>query len=342
MAAIAVWAGGSVGVIWLNENSKANYTAKCIRENAEAREAYEREVAAQAEADRKAAEAKRVANARKAAWEKVTDRLGDSNREAHHLIWKYERQVRRFFRDKEIFAHDFAKDVLGWASLFHWGKDQILKGGEHEKYIRESFARHLFRGEDLKTLLDNAVEGFEAELDGLDARLLVELRADLPDSDLAALGIQPAFASDESLRAEFKRLREEVTRLTNRDVAVVAGREAVNWTAGGLLTATALRMAVSSGLIKDASFFSARSMTIVLIVGFALDTVLRWIIHEAGYDPEKEVVEQVHKLFNRLTKLLVEGDPDGKTPGLRAGLLELYGRRARLREAALKKLIFGL
>jgi hypothetical protein len=277
---------------------------------------------------------------RDAVWQRVAERLAESDAAAARLIDVHAARVPAFFADKKQHAPAFADDVLSWTGLWHWAESKVWGAGdEHDRHVRACFARHFFQDEDLRALVAGAVEGFSAELDGLEAQLLVQLKADLPDKDLAVLGVAPAFPSSEALQAEFRRLQQEVARVPGTDAAVLAGREAVNWSVGGLLISTALRLAVSSG---QSSFFSLRSLTIVAVVGIALDTALRWIIRQAGHDPEQEVIAQVQQLFDRLSRLLVEGEPDGRTPGLRAGLRQLSEQRARQREAALKKLILGL
>jgi len=63
------------------------------------------------------------------------------------------------------------------------------------------------------------------------------------------------------------------------------------------------------------------------------------VMHKAGYDPEGDVANKVCEALDKVEAMLLDGELESGTLGLRGELLKLQQARSRLCNEALKKLV---
>src|SRR5207244_2127211 len=97
-------------------------------------------------------------------------------------------------------ARAFATEVLSLSGKWAFVKSKLpwTDADGHNRFLRESFERLVFKGEDIKELIESAVRGYVSELEGIESAMLVDIRADLSEGELAPPELLPALGSDES------------------------------------------------------------------------------------------------------------------------------------------------
>jgi len=248
------------------------------------------------------------------AWKRVAPRIeqaaADTRAEAEASIG----QVGEFFAERRKGARAFAAAVLSLG-----GKWEFVRGkfetGSHERYIEECFERRLFRPDELKAVMESAVARFVSEAQGRENRLLVDIRADLADGELAGQDYLPALHSEEEFRLRFQAMLEEILPVVGRDVGATVGREVVSFVGSEIAaqivaeigTSLAVRLGLSGGILGTGAYSGTVTLGLGLVAGILVDMALDWIMREAGYDPEGEIAAQVEASLARLESLILDG-----------------------------------
>jgi len=316
---------------------------------------------------------------RQEAWNKVTPRLEQMQKEAEADSDRSTQQVADFFAERRQRARDFASDVLSLSGKWAYVKG-YFESGSHEKYLEDCFERDLFRSDELKTVLESTVAQYVSEIQGRENQLLVDIRADLKDGDIAAPDRLPALNSETEFRRQYEAMLEQVTPIVSRDLGINVTREMVTF-AGSEIAARivvqlgaflATRLGVSGGILGAGASSGWVTFGAGLVAAVLLDMALDWVIRQAGYDPEGEVAAKVEQALDHLESLILEGDKYAHSQydssrwwerwswseddrqkahataeaieasgslGLKHQLQRLNELRSRLREAALKRLI---
>ncbi|MGA8611150.1 MAG: hypothetical protein WB760_05445, partial [Xanthobacteraceae bacterium] len=217
----------------------------------------------------------------------------------------------------------------------------------HERFLRESFERLVFNGADIKELMESAVRGYVSELDGIENAMLVDIRADLSENDLAPPDLRPVLGSDESFQKAYAQMVERVLPVIQADMGVTAAREASSFIASDIaaqislriLTAVTARLGLSGGILGSGAALSVETLGVGLVAAVLVDKLLDVVMHRAGYDPEGDIANKVCEALDKVEAMLLDGGPESGTVGLRGELLKLQQARSVLCSEALKKLI---
>src|SRR5262249_45758547 len=120
---------------------------------------------------------------RAGAWEKVAGRLREADRASRALAEQHLARVTEFFAGRRKAADAFAEDALSFKGKWALLKSKLPYADKdgYERYLREAFERHLFTAGDLADCVRSAAAGYVTELEGVENRLLVAVRADLSD-----------------------------------------------------------------------------------------------------------------------------------------------------------------
>jgi hypothetical protein len=237
----------------------------------------------------------------------------------------------------------FAEDGLSWS-----GKWALIKGklgiGEGDAHA-ESFAKHIFTGDDLNAALENTIKGYLTDLDAIENQMLVRTRADLADSELGRGGQLPALANDQAFRGEYLRLAGGVMRTMNIDAGVQVGQQLAGLVVIDLVTPIVLRivqlvaaeLGIEAGILGSGAASGMATFGIGLTVGLVADQVIGFVLKQFGYDPEEAIVGKVRTSLERIQSLLIEGAED--KGGLRREFEAIGQARSKVQSAVFTKLL---
>ena len=286
---------------------------------------------------------------RHAAWEKIAPRLSRAERSSVQSGEKYAGRVKAFFSERKLAARAFAEEVLSMSGKFAFVKSKLpwTDGDGHNRYLRECFERHLFKGEDIKDLIESAVRGYVSELEGIQNALLVDIRADLSESDLAAPGLRPLLSSDASFRKAYAEMAQRVLPVIRSDMGVTVARETTSFIACDIaanvslriLTAVTGRLGLSGGILGSGAALSVETLGVGLVAALLVDKLVDFVMHRAGYDPEGDIAKKVCEALDNVEGMILDGDPKNGAAGLRGELAKLQRARSKLCNEALKRLI---
>jgi hypothetical protein len=251
----------------------------------------------------------------------VEPRLETADRADAAVVERRIALINSFFEQRKRRAKDFAESVLSTEGKLRlvWSK---LPGTDEKgfaEFVRDEFARIVFRSDELKAVLRAAISGYQAESDAIENRVLVELRADLADGDLFRSKAVPALSEDEAFRREYQRLLNNILPGLERDLAVEVGHQAITWIGMDLVMETALaqavsatiaKLGVSSGLLGAGAASTIASLGVGLVACWVIDELVNWILKDAfHYDPVRDIQNRVADSLEEIRKSLIDGDP---------------------------------
>ena len=262
------------------------------------------------------------------AWHKVEPRLTQFDKAADKAASKRVERVRHYFTEREKGADLFAKDVLSWRGKWELVKD-VAGYGNHAQYLALIFDRDVFSSADLKALVAAAVTGFMSDLDGQENELLVQLRADLADSDVGRGRLRPHLENDEAFRREYWRLSAAVLPLLVKDLHFTTSREVLALIAMDIGTQLTMKVGVSVaaelgldvGILTTGFVGGAATLGVGLVVGLAVDALIDWGLKQLGHDPEAEIARHVRGSVKQLGDRLIDGE---------APVHQVYGKLQKL------------
>lgn len=255
--------------------------------------------------------------------------------------------VRAVFTRGRKRAGAFAEDALSWG-----GKWALVKGmlgiGEddaHSRYLAESFGNRVFSNDALQTALEGAVKGYVSDLDAIENQMLVQLRADLADSELGRGGKLPVLSSDAAFREEYQRLAGSVTETLKRDAGMEVGRQVAGFVVMDAATPVVIsivefvgaELGVEAGILGTGAASGVATLGVGLIVGIIADKLIAWVLKEAGYDPEAEIAAKVRESLDNVESLMIDGK--AQKGGLRRELQRIGNARSKCQDEVIRKLL---
>ncbi len=281
---------------------------------------------------------------RREAWNKVTPRLEQTRQATEADGNRSAQQVADFFAERRRCARDFAADVLSFSGKWAYVKG-YLYSGSHEKYLEDCFARNLFRPDELKTVLESAAAQYVSQIQGRENQLLVDIRADLSDGDMAAPGRLPALSSETEFRRQYEAMLEQVLPIIARDMGMSATREMVTFVGAEIAArivaeigvSLAARLGLEGGILGAGASSGWVTFGAGLIAAILVDMALDWVIRQAGYDPEGDIAAKVEQALDHLESLILEGDKEAHSQYDAARWWECWSWSASDREEARAK-----
>jgi hypothetical protein len=260
------------------------------------------------------------APARVNAWQKVvTPQLKAAEEAGKQAGDQRAALVKAFFSERKDRARAFAEEVLSLRGKWEFVKSKLpLTDPEgHRRYLRDRFDGMVVSGSELQELIQSVVNGYVNELLGIENNLIVRIRADLSDSDLARLETSAILRTDEAFRQEYARTLQQVTAVVARDLKVQVGREAASWIGADvaanitlcLATALAERLGVSAGVLGTGAVSGVATLGIGIAAGFLVDAVLDQFLRAIGHDPAGDIANKVCQALDTFQGLLLDGDP---------------------------------
>jgi hypothetical protein len=262
--------------------------------------------------------------------------LDQADRESQAAVAEHLRAVDDFFAQAKRGTPGFAKAVLGWGSKWRLVADKLpfTRTDRHAEFLRKAFHDRLFTPEALTKVMEQTVKGYGDSVGGIENRMLVRLRSDVGDLPPAMF---PAFGDDAQLRAAFDRALAQATERVGADLKADVGRETMSLVAGEVMTMVAVRLGVSAGILSAGAGSSWATFGIGAVVGLVVDQAVTWVWNW-WRDPVGDLSTKMNAKLDEIRTLIVEGDGRG-APGLRARLEVVSRDRAKVRRAAILKLI---
>ncbi|MBV9121925.1 MAG: hypothetical protein JO112_01035 [Planctomycetes bacterium] len=256
------------------------------------------------------------------AWERAQPLLAEADRQAAAALDRHLDSIHAFLADSKPGARAFAERLLSLRGKWELVRSQMAGDGQNQyaEFLSQAFAEHVFAAGDLEQVVAAAIQGYLAELEGIEDQLLVRLRADLADDQLAGQAVFPDLASDQAFRSHYHDLALRVAQDLDTDLKVVAGREVFLWEATNVATdltleagaAAAARLGISSTILSAGATSSWRTLGVGLVVAIVLDAVVNRFIKAAGYDAEAKIAEHVGDTLDDLGRTITDGSPEAR------------------------------
>src|SRR5262249_24520481 len=248
-------------------------------------------------------------------WHIVEPRLVQFDRAMDQAAAKQVERVRQYLSEREEGADVFAKDALSWEGKWELVKDAVGYG-DHARYLERTFERDVFSTEDLRAVVVAAVTAYMSDLDSRENELLVQLRADLADSDLGRGTLRTHLVSDDAFRREYWRLSATLLPLLVKDLHFTTSREVLAFIAVDIGTQLTMEfgVGVAAELGLDASILTtgfvggAATLGVGLVVSLVVDAVIDWVLKQMGHDPEAEIAQHVRESIKQLGIRLIDGE----------------------------------
>jgi hypothetical protein len=237
--------------------------------------------------------------------------------------------VRDLFANAHQGAHAFADDALGFESKWKLVTDYVASRDEHAKFLQAQFSTRLFSPEQLEKAVESSVRGYMKHLDDVDSQLLVLLQADLSDLPPEQFGRGIDHGAIGQLLDEAMR---EARKAAEADFRGTVGREIVSLVAGEVLSAVAVELATSSGILSAGAVSGTVTFGAGLVVGVIADCAVCWA-YDKLYDPLGELTKRVNEQMDQVEQMIVVGS--SRQPGLQMRLQDYSLRRSKARDAAI-------
>lgn len=259
---------------------------------------------------------------RLAAWEQqVKPRLRQVEEQSKDDVRQSVEQVRAFFAERRQGACGFASDVLSLSGKWAYVKD-YYDAGSHNRFLEESFVRNIFGPDELRAVVESAVSSCISKFQGRENQLLVDIRADLCDGEMASPDRLPALLDDVVFRQQYEAMLDQVMPIVSRDLGYTITKEMVAFVGSEIAaqivteiaTAIAVRLGISGGILGTGAYSGAVTFGVGLVVGILVDMALDWAIRQAGYDPEGEIAAKVVATLDRLESTILDGPPASDFP----------------------------
>jgi hypothetical protein len=110
-------------------------------------------------------------------------------------------------------------------------------------------------------------------------------------------------------------------------------REVVSMVAGEVLTAAAVELATSTGILSAGAASGVVTFGAGVVVGIVADWAVSWA-YDRMYDPVGELTKKMNEQLNGMEEMILVGDAEH--PGLDVRLLTYAQERAEARNAAIQ------
>ena len=257
--------------------------------------------------------------ARVNAWAKILPRLQAAEKAGQESASRHREAIVAFFAERKRHTRAFGESVVSLSGKWAFVKSKLpfADGDGHRQFLHEQFEEIVLSGRDLEELIKSVVAGYISELQGIENDMLVQIRADLSDSDLWCFESGAMLRTDESFRKEYGHSLESVAVTVSRDVMVQVGREAVTWVGADIATSITVslaaglaeRLGISAGILGTVAASGAATLGVGIAAGFVLDALLDSVMKAWGYDPAGDIADKIDATLDLFRDYLLDGDP---------------------------------
>jgi len=264
------------------------------------------------------------------AQEIVAQDLGWANQQSTSGIGPGLTPIHDLFAQGRLGERAFVDDALGWNSKWILVKDYLFSSDEHGTFLQEQFSARIFTPEQLESAVESAVSAYMKHLEDVDSELLVKLQADL--SEVPQEQFSPGIDRD-AIRQVVEAALREARASAVSDFRGMLGREVASMVAGEILSAAAVQLATSTGILGVGVASGTVTFGAGLVVGVIADWAVSWAYDEL-YDPVGELTKKMDEQLDQLEQMILVGD--AKQPGLEKRLQDYASRRCQARDAAIR------
>jgi len=256
--------------------------------------------------------------------------------------------VAEFLQERKSGARPFAEEMLAFRSKRKLIRSKLPPwlGGyadAHRDYLVGRFHRRLFTDEMLQRAVELSVTAYLAQVQTIENRLLVDIRADLEDVLITAVAGRDARTP---FQQRFETLVADTAARVDQSLGLDVTRETASWVAGDVaagiatrvLGSVAARLGVSGGILGAGATASWATFGLSVVAAVVVDQIVTRTLDWAA-DPVGKLQHRVERMLGDTGRLIIEGD--GQTGGLRAELTRLDRARAQVRREALHRLALG-
>lgn len=193
------------------------------------------------------------------------------------------------------FINDVSVEVFGGEKVFDYTGPS---GDRFADYVREQFDKRVLDPATLRRAAASAVAGYGGELEAIEGKLLVDLRADLPDGQVDTTDLLPKLKLDAPELVSLEGTMGEIMAAAGTDFGVAVAKIIVGEILGDLV----------AGQITDAKDTSGQKLAISASVGMLTGKLLDFGMESAGYTPQQKLAARVDLALDRMRSLLIEGD----------------------------------
>lgn len=218
-----------------------------------------------------------------------------------------------YSRDKEV------KPGIGKAVSENLLKPALegVNGNEYSKFLVERFESRFFKSDALQMALEGAVKAHVAALERIDNQLLVDLRADIEDSqsiDLIILRI----SGEDGFRDAYGKAKAQISPLLKENLKETVALEIISLAAGDVASGLTLRvggaiatkMGVSVGILATGALGTIGTLGVSLVVYIVVDAAIDAIMKASGYNPEEKIAARVDEILDSAKDALIDGHPE--------------------------------
>jgi hypothetical protein len=270
---------------------------------------------------------------KQAAWEKALPRLIQAEKESAAEIVAAIKDIDNHFDDSRTAARPFVDEVLGWGgnwqfvvgsaeqtkNLFTGFMDSVLgttlRGpagpDSFTLFVRERFLKTVFDPDACKRAVEAAAKRYATGLQSVEAKLLVDLEADLPDSFTQFSQSIPVVKLTDAMLGHIDRAVADAVKDAGTDFAVNVSKAVIcevgsNLGAGAIVAAT---LAASHHVVTSGDPTIALATLVVGVpVGMLIDYGVTTVMEAAGHDPAGKLAEKVASRLKVARNALVVGE----------------------------------
>lgn len=212
--------------------------------------------------------------------------------EAHAAVGRHAAEFASFIDERTSGAAAFSREMVSWQSKWRVIKQYLpfTDADGHRKYVEEQFAKHIFSEAEIAGATQLAVAGSLKDLEAIENRLAVQLRAEIDGSSAGEIEVSAA-------EAQFAAAIDTVVSASQWDAAKTVGNLAVAEVAATVGTQVLVRLGVSTGILGTGAASSWWTLGSGLLLGLVVDAVWQWVDDPAG-DIERETVAALESLAN--------------------------------------------
>jgi hypothetical protein len=212
--------------------------------------------------------------------------------EARAAVDRHAAEFGSFIEERKTGAGAFSREMVSWRSKWRVIKQYLpfTDADGHRKYVEAQFAKHIFSEAEIAGATQLAVAGSLKDLEAIENRLAVQLRAEIDGSSAGEIEVSAA-------EAEFAAAIDTVVSASQWDAAKSVGNLAVAEVAATIGTQVFVRLGVSAGILGTGAASSWWTLGGGLLLGLVVDAVWQWVDDPAG-DIEREAVAALESLAN--------------------------------------------
>jgi hypothetical protein len=234
------------------------------------------------------------------------EHLNKAEKDTESIVGKEFTELKDFFSTAKQNIPAFVDEALGYYSKWKIIIDLIpfTSGGNHEKFIRQTFEEIVFNPKQLEKEVKATVKSCLDQIYSIESRMLVDLRADLSD-------IPKEYFIEKFNEKAFQDKVDKTVALASvssvSDLNSTIGLSLASFIAGEALALVAIQLGVSSGILTTGAASGWATFGIGAVVGLIVDQMVGWIWNwwaDPKGDLKQKLESKLEEIFLLVTNKL--------------------------------------